>query len=89
MQGKRNGGGRRSAAEWREILERYEGSGLSQAAFCQEAGVAPSTFQVWRRKLRRRGGVEEFVALSPSVEPGGRWAVEIELPDGTVTRVRG
>ena len=89
MRAKRNGREQRSVAQWRELMDRYQSSGESQAVFCKEAGIALSTFQLWRSKLGLAGRVEEFVEVTPSREFNGGWTLEIEFPDGTVTRVRG
>lgn len=79
----------RSEAEWRTILARFKVSGQSQLAFCREAGIAPTTFQLWRRRLRQdRAAPARFVEVTPAA-PAPRWAIEIELQDGTITRVRG
>lgn len=43
---------RRSVTEKRQLLARYERSGLSQKAFCLRYGVALSTLQYWRRRAR-------------------------------------
>ena len=42
---------RRSEAEWRAILVRFEESGLSESVFCQRAKVARGTFVKWRKRL--------------------------------------
>lgn len=42
---------RRSAAEWRRLDEQYRQSGLTIDAFCQQQGLAKSSFALWRRKL--------------------------------------
>jgi transposase-like protein len=44
--------GRRSAGQWRTLIERYERGSATLARFCEREGVAPSTFQYWRRRLR-------------------------------------
>ena len=44
---------RRSAEEWRAIVSRFEGSGQTRKQFCTAENLAPSTFSLWRRKLRR------------------------------------
>ena len=44
---------RRSAEEWSAIMSRFERSGLTTGAFCASESLAPSTFSLWRRKLRR------------------------------------
>ena len=78
---------RRDADEWREILRRWRGSGLSRAAFCRQEGVARTSLDTWQRKLRSNPepGFVEFTRTSG----GGEWAVEVELPGGVVLRVRG
>ena len=36
---------------WRHLLEEWQGSGESQAAFCQRVGIKLSSFGYWRRRL--------------------------------------
>jgi len=80
----------RSESEWRAILGQFERSGQSQLAFCRQAGLSPSTFQVWRHRLRLQSSATEFIDVTPVVSaPASRWSIEIEFPDGTTTRVRG
>lgn len=38
---------RRSTTEWQQLIA----SGLSQRVFCQQQGVALSSFQYWKRRL--------------------------------------
>ena len=40
---------RRSAAQWREIQQRFEHSGQTQVAFCTAEGLALSTFTTKKR----------------------------------------
>ncbi len=67
---------RRSAEQWREILQRFEHSGQTQPAFCAAEGLALSTFSLWRRKLNSSRGMipnndaAMFVALPDSNIPG-------------------
>ena len=89
---------RRNAAQWRELVDRYEREGRGREGFCAAHGLALSTlFDLWRRKLRGAPAVREaepkalFVELSnPAVpNPGaGFWEVELELGAGMVLRVR-
>jgi transposase-like protein len=56
---------RLSNDEWRAIFHRQRTSGLTVKAFCRRAGVALSTFSLWRRKLRgQRGRVVRHPHLS-------------------------
>ena len=89
MQAQTNGRVQRRESEWREILARYDRSGKTRSAFCEEAGIPASTFQVWQRRLRP-SAQREFVelGLAPPGPPGG-WVFEIELPDGRMARFRG
>ena len=79
---------RRGVAERRQLLDRYERSGLSQKAFCQRHGVALSTLQYWRRRARDtdQEPTPSFVEM-PQVSGMARAlsseaAVIIELPGG-------
>ena len=92
---------RRSAAQWQELVERFEGSGQTRGRFCAAHGLALSTFDLWRRKLGATpASVDEphpdpvFVELTnpaqtspPSTGTGG-WEVELELGAGVVLRLR-
>ena len=42
---------RRTAAQWRDLFERFEQSGQTRGKFCAAHGLALSTFDLWRRKL--------------------------------------
>ena len=43
---------RRTAAQWQELVERFERIGQTRGRFCAAHGLALSTFDLWRRKLR-------------------------------------
>jgi transposase-like protein len=90
MRGTANGHRRRSAAEWRTIIERYRQSGLGINEFCAQEGVRASTFEQWYRRHRRaehRTG--QFVEVKPVDHAAGPWAVEVEWPHGVRLRLRG
>ena len=85
---------RRSAQEWRAIVSRYERSGQTRKQFCAAEQLAPSTFSLWRSKLRRSAsesaanGAARFVELADSPPPAPAWEAELDLGDGVVLRVR-
>ena len=79
----------RSDAAWKAILDRYDRSGQSRAAFCRREGLSSSTFLLWERKLRRRGRAADFVEVPPAPQASSRWVVEFQFADGTTARVRG
>ena len=39
---------------WREIMARWEETGLSQQEFCEQEQIKLTTFGYWRRELKRR-----------------------------------
>jgi len=40
--------------QWREIMARYERSGLKVRAFCNQEQIKESQFFAWKRELKRR-----------------------------------
>ncbi len=88
---------RRSEAEWRAILARFETSGLSELAFCRRSKIARKSFRAWRRRLaspprRLAKPKAAFVEWSPPAVPRGTAGpqagreFELELPGGVVLR---
>ena len=90
----------RSPEQWQGLLNQYERSGLSQRAFCQQAGLSHGTFSRWRRRLlgdRPPGPTESdstelFVELSNqpagSPSPFPDWDVELQLSEHVFLRLR-
>ena len=94
---------RRSAAQWRKLIERFDRSGQTRSKFCVANGLALSTFDLWRRKLgQTRAAADDehheslFVELTNATESAGSrtsqetgaWEVELELGAGVVLRLR-
>ena len=94
---------RRTAAQWRKVVERFDRSGQTRGKFCAANGLALSTFDLWRRKLgETQAPADEahpeslFVELTNATEPAGSrtaagtgaWDVELELGAGVVLRLR-
>ena len=81
---------RRSAAEWRAIMARYEASGLSGEGFCEAEDIGKSAFWRWRRRLANGdaggGGKAMFVEIGGGPAPS--WDAELDLGAGVVLRVR-
>ena len=81
---------RRTAAQWRKLIERFDRPGQTRGKFCAGNGWALSTFDLWRRKLQATPtAVEEergealFVELaqaqtSPTSTGIGAWEIELE-----------
>ena len=85
-----NGHRRRSATEWRGIIERYRQSGMGINEFCAQEGVRVGTFEQWYRRQRRaEHHPGQFVEVKPVGLAAGPWAVEVEWPNGVRLRLRG
>ena len=88
---------RRTASEWSQIMSDYEASGLTQRRFCDERGVAYSSFCNWRKRLTQEDAASPLIELpmelslvkTPgSMSPVSDWRVELELGQGIVVRIR-
>lgn len=79
----------RTRGEWEELVREFERSGLSRQRFCADAAVPVSSFDYWRRKLRRERATASgaFIELPPISSKSG-WDVELELGGGRVLRLR-
>ena len=56
--------GRRGAAAWRAVLERFEASGLTAVAFCEREGIGSKSLYRWRSRL---GSARELPASGQAV----------------------
>jgi hypothetical protein len=45
--------GRRTRAQWRQLVEGFSGSGLTQACYCERHGISVTSFQRWRAQFRQ------------------------------------
>jgi hypothetical protein len=62
----------RSNAEWQDIIEQQEQSGLTGVAFCLQEGIYAKTFYRQRKMLRRKGQVaktKQFIQVQPKPVP--------------------
>jgi hypothetical protein len=87
MQVSSNGKVRRSEKEWREIFARFTRSGFSRREFCRKEKINLNSFQRWSGRLAMPRQ-SEFIDVTPDQESSSSWAVEVELADGTLVRVR-
>jgi len=78
----------RTAAQRRELLERYARSGLSRRAFCAQEGIGESTLGAWQRRLRNAASSTPEATQERATPPAPCWDVELDLGDGLCLRVR-
>lgn len=82
-------------ANYHNLTERWQRSGLTQRAFCAREGIKLSTFAYWRGKTLQRQeealppGASPFteVRLDSQAVPGPDHCIEIRYPDGTLVRI--
>lgn len=82
---------RRSAAQWRKLIEAQAQSGLTQAQFCARHALALSSFQNWRRKLNPSSSPDSagFVELPLSGETAGSGClIELDRGNGICLRIK-
>jgi transposase-like protein len=84
---------RRTAQQWRGLIEAQARSGLSIAAFCRREGLCAGSMDNWRRRLREEVDVSvpveqtapTFVELSdPRAAPAGGVKLRLDLGGGMV-----
>ncbi len=85
---------RRSAAQWRTIMRKYEQGDLNRKDFCARHSISLSTFDYWHRKYRRKGEMAEatevqFVELSAYDDRASKlWDIELQLVAEFILRIR-
>ena len=80
----------RTPRQWREILDAFDRSDLSQAEFCRRHGLALATFRYHRARAATRPVLPEAphvveLFTVPSTSPVGELRLELELPFGPVS----
>lgn len=82
---------RRSAEQWKTLIQQHSQSGLSLAGFCRKKNLSVSSFHHWRRKLRPEPEKPGFVEIEPQPaieQPHRAWLLELDLPGGINLRLR-
>ena len=89
----------RTESELRELILRYEASGLTQSIFCKQEGIGLSSLHKWLKKYggsKPRGEPKpkeavsfvEFLGAPDSEAKGGSpYQIELELPHGITLRL--
>ena len=75
-------------SEWREIVNRFESSGLSQREFSEREGLIKSRLSYWVGKFKKSDSEPSFVEL-PSVKPGAFESsmMEFTFPSGLILKI--
>jgi transposase-like protein len=88
-----NSNTRRSRSAWEQLMAQYEAGDLSQRIFCEQHGLAYSTFCYWRKQLRQSASIEnhsEHLLELPMlpVDESPDWRIELDLGKGMVLRLK-
>lgn len=80
----------RTPKQWREILEAFDRTDLSQAEFCRRRGLAMATFRYHRARASTRPVLPEAPRVvelftEPSSSPVGELRLELDLAIGAVS----
>ena len=88
----------RTQEQWKALLEEFNTSGLTRAAFCKKHRIATSSLYRWQQLFDDRAGDAEFLdvteplANAPKPHPApvrdNDWQIELELGAGIVLRLR-
>ena len=87
---------RRSAAQWQDLIDRFEQTDQSRASFCREQSVSLGSFNRWWSKLNQPATIvshlsdeARFVELqSAPVDSSPGWDIELQLGTDVVLRLR-
>ena len=87
----------RTQEQWKALLDEYNTSGLTRAAFCKKHRIATSSLYRWQQLFEHASNadfidVTEPLANAPKPHPvpvrDNDWQVELELGAGIVLRLR-
>ena len=87
----------RTQEQWKALLEEFNTSGLTRAAFCKKHRIATSSLYRWQQLFEHAShagfiDVTEPLANAPRSHPvpvrDNDWQVELELGSGITLRLR-
>ena len=80
---------RRTSEAWRELIEKWQTSDLTQKEFCGQQSIAYSGFHYWFKKFREEKSLPNSdsgfipVKVTSSVSKNNRRSsIELVMPDG-------
>ncbi len=79
---------RRNAADWQDLILRYEKSGRRAREFCEKEGISQESLRRWRIKLNPETEQSAFIPVTKAAPPPS-WTLEITLPGGYQFRLQG
>jgi hypothetical protein len=88
---------RRTSQSWRELIEAWQTSDLTQKQFCAQQSIAYSGFHYWFKKFREEkspagrpsGFVPVKIASNKAMENNSAMRIELALPNGKSVKFYG
>ena len=77
---------RRSAEQWKQIIEDWKNSGLSVSRFCREGKLPSSAFYRWKTKLRQQETQQQNPFIQVDWTGAKDATLELSLNTGHVFR---
>jgi len=75
---------------WKDHLQWWQKSGLSQRAYCHKHHLAPHQFYYWRRRILKPPTEVSFLPVTLPVDPIRQpLAVRILMPNGCTMELEG
>lgn len=84
---------RRTAEQWKQIIQEQQSSGLTQKAFCGMHNISLSSFSHWNRRLsaatddNSTGWIDVTKELGGLSSSSAGWKIELDLGNGVVLRL--
>jgi len=82
---------RRNSDQWRNIVTRFENSGMKVKDFCRKENLARATFSKWRSQFSKEPLLPGFIELqptNPAPPESESWSVQLDLPGGGHLRIQ-
>jgi len=71
---------RRTESEWRALIEKFEASDQSEAAFCRARKLSRKSFREWRARLTKSGSTVRRVRATRKAKSATAGFVELTAP---------
>lgn len=69
---------------WQKHVKQWEGSGMSQSAYCRRESISLTSFCNWKKRFEDQTGKEQFVEIGKDSSTD---KIEILLSSGTIVRL--
>ena len=80
---------RKKESEMFSFIENYKNGDLSRKEFCDQHGLAVSTFDYWHKKYRRahsRQAASDFIRINAGAIMQDRYLMEVQTRKGSLFR---